>query len=261
MDLNLTEKRAAVAASSGGLGFAVARARAAEGCRVALCSRDRDRVTAAADRIRAETGSVVLGVVADVTAPGATGAWLTEAGDTWDGLDIVIPNAGGPPPGTFGEVTPDQWDAAYRLTLRSALEAAHAAFPYLGRGGAMLYLTSASVKQPVDTLFLSTVFRAGVAALAKTLADEWTPAGIRVNQLIPGRIATDRLVELDTDAARRQGVTPEAVRAGFERAIPLGRYGAPDEFAAAAAFLVSDAAAYITGATLQVDGGLIRSIV
>lgn len=249
-----------VAAASSGLGFAVAKALAAEGCRVALCSRDEGRAGSAAARIAAETGAEVRGSACDVTEPGATTAWIDAVADRWGGLDVLVPNAGGPPPGTFAEVGPEEWDAAYRLTLRSALEAARAARPHLGTGSAVLFCTSASVREPVGTLLLSTVFRAGVAALAKSLADEWAGAGIRVNHLIPGRIATDRLVSLDADAARRTGTSAAAVRAGLEAAIPLGRYGEPAEFAAAAVFLVSDAASYITGATLQVDGGSLRQI-
>ncbi len=250
-----------MAASSGGLGFAVARALAAEGARVAVCSRDGGRIEAAAARIREETDAEVVTSVVDVTVPWATGAWLEELAERWEGLDVVVPNAGGPPPGTFADVSPADWDAAYRLTLRSALEAARAARPHLGRGSAVLFMTSGSVRQPAGTLVLSTVFRAGVAALAKALADEWAEAGIRVNHLIPGRIATQRVAQLDADAATRTGRSLGEVRAGFEAAIPLGRYGEPDEFAAAAVFLVSDAASYITGATLAVDGGVLRSIV
>ena len=125
----------------------------------------------------------------------------------------------------------------------------------------MLFMTSASAKQPVGVLAMSTVFRAGVAALAKLLADEWAVDGIRVNHLIPGRIATPRLISLDEDAAQRAGTTADEVRSGIEATIPLGRYGEPGEFAAAAVFLLSDAASYITGATLQADGGLIRTLV
>jgi 3-oxoacyl-[acyl-carrier protein] reductase len=124
----------------------------------------------------------------------------------------------------------------------------------------MLYLTSTSVREPIGALAMSTVFRAGVASLAKLLANDWAAEGIRVNHLIPGRIATERLDELDGAAAQRSDSTTDAVRAANERAIPLGRYGVPDEFAAAATFLVSDAASYITGATLQVDGGALRSV-
>jgi 3-oxoacyl-[acyl-carrier protein] reductase len=122
-------------------------------------------------------------------------------------------------------------------------------------------MTGSVVRQPVGTLVLSGVMRAGVAALAKALADEWAPAGVRVNHLIPGRIATERVAALDADTAQRRGVGVEEARAGYEAVIPLGRYGTVDEFARAAVFLLSDAAAYITGATLNVDGGMIRPIV
>lgn len=248
-------------ASSGGLGYAIARALASEGCRLAMCSRNARRIDSAAARIREETGSEAVSGVCDVAEPGETTRWLTQVAGAWGGLDLVVPNAGGPPPGTFGDVDPAGWDAAYRLTLRSAMEAARAARPHVPDGGAVLFLTSASTKQPAGTLAMSTVFRAGVAALAKLLADEWAPAGIRVNHLVPGRIATARLTQLDEDAARRRNTSPEAVRSGIEATIPLGRYGDPDEFASAAVFLLSDAASYITGATLQVDGGMIRELV
>jgi 3-oxoacyl-[acyl-carrier protein] reductase len=260
MNLGLVGKRAAVAAASSGLGYAVAAALAAEGCRVAICSRDSERIATAARSIGEETGADVRPAVCDVSVPDAATDWIENVVSAWGGLDFVVPNAGGPPPGRFGDVTPDQWDAAYRLTLRSALEVAGAARPHLGRGSAMLFSTSASVREPVGTLLLSTVFRAGVAALAKSLADEWAPDGIRVNHLIPGRIATQRVAALDEDAARRRGVTTDEVRAGFEHSIPMGRYGLAGEFAAAAVFLLSDAASYITGATLQVDGGMLRQI-
>jgi len=260
MDLKLDGKRAIVTAASSGLGFAIARALAAEGCRLAICSRDRERIGAAADAITGEFDAEVSPAVCDVTQPGAAHAWIEDTARSWKGLDLVVPNAGGPRPGRFGDLEPDDWDAAYRLTLRSAMETAHAAGGFMGRGSSMLFLTSVSAKQPVGTLALSTVFRAGVAALAKLLADEWAVNGIRVNHLVPGRIATGRLVELDEDEARRRGVSAAEVRADIERSIPLRRYGEPDEFAAAAVFLLSDSASYITGATLQVDGGLVRSI-
>ncbi len=261
MDLGLSGKRAAVAAASSGLGFAIARALAAEGCRVAVASRHRGRIEAAAKAIRRETGAEVLAGVVDFAEPGATTAWLDGLATGWGGLDLLVPNAGGPPPGRFADTGPDDWDAAYRLTLRSAMEAAFAGRRHLGRGSAVLFMTGPVVRQPSPRLVLSGIMRSGVSALAKVLADEWAADGIRVNHLIPGRIATDRVAELDEEAARSAGITLAEARARFEAAIPLGRYGGPDEFAAAAVFLLSDAAAYITGATLAVDGGMIRPIV
>lgn len=261
MDLGLSGKRAAVAASSGGLGRAIARALAAEGCRVAICGRDPERIEAAAGSIAAATGAEVLPAVVDVSVEGEVGGWIDDVAAQWQGLDLVVPNAGGPRPGAFAEVGPADWDGAYRLTLRSALETARAARPHLPSGGAMLFMTAASTRQPVATLVLSMVFRSGVSALAKALADEWAADGIRVNHLIPGRIATERVAELDETAACRAGITVEEARARARAAIPMGRYGRPDEFAAAAVFLLSDAAAYITGATLAVDGGLLRPVV
>jgi len=261
VDLGLTGKRAAVAAASSGLGFAVARALAAEGCRVGVASRHRGRIEAAAEAIHRETGAEVVAEVADLARPGAATAWLDGLAARWGGLDLIVPNAGGPSPGRFADTGPDDWDAAYRLTLRSALEAAFAGRRHLGRGGAMLFLTGAVVRQPSPRLVLSGIMRSGVSTLAKALADEWAGDGIRVNHLIPGRIATDRVAELDEETAAKAGITVAEARARFEAAIPLGRYGRPEEFAAAAAFLLSEAAAYITGATLAVDGGMIRSIV
>lgn len=260
MDLGLNGKRALVAAASGGLGYAIAHALAAEGARVAISSRSAERSAAAAAAIAATTGAEVTGAECDVSVDTQIAAWVNGVAEEWGGLDIAIPNAGGPPAGTFGELNADQWDQAYRLTLRSAVTFAAAVRPHLDRGGAMLYLTSGSVKEPIGILVLSNVFRAGVAALAKSLATEWAPAGIRVNHLIPGRIATDRLLELDAGLAVREGTTPAAVRERMSSGIPLGRYGEPEEFAGAAAFLVSDAAAYITGATLQVDGGMLHTV-
>lgn len=261
MDLGISGKRAVVAAASQGIGFAIAHELASEGARVAICSRDAGRVEAAADRIRADTGSEIRSAAVDVSDLGQVRTWLDEVAGEWGGLDMVVPNAGGPESGTFADSDPTAWDTAYRLTLRSALGFAKYSRPHLSRSSSMLFMTSASVREPVGSLALSTVFRAGVASLAKTLADEWAGDGIRVNHLIPGRIATERVAQLDAFVAGQEGVTPAEIRSRSQAAIPLGRYGDLDEFAAAAVFLVSDAASYITGATLQVDGGMIRAII
>lgn len=260
MDLGLEGKVALVAAASRGLGAAIARVLAEEGCTVEICSRSLDRVTHTAEVIAANTGQTVVGSAADVTDPDAIKEWVDVAAERHGRLDIVIPNAGGPPAGSFSDTGPADWDASYLLTLRSAMAFAQVAKPHLGPDAAMLYLTSSSVKEPIAPLALSNIFRAGVASLAKTLASEWAADGIRVNQLIPGRIATERLDELDSYMAERQGLSIEDVRGGIAATIPIGRYGAPEEFANAAVFLVSPAASFITGATLAVDGGALKSV-
>jgi 3-oxoacyl-[acyl-carrier protein] reductase len=260
MDLGLMGKRALVAAASRGLGASIAHTLAAEGCIVEICSRDGASAEVTAARITSNTRGIVTGVSVDVTDAGAVQNWVDAGAERLGGLDIVIPNAGGPPQKGFTETTSEEWDAAYVLTLRSAMLFAHAAHPHFGVGGSLLFLTSSSVKQPITRLALSGIFRSGVATLAKTLATEWASDGIRVNHLIPGRISTERLDELDAATAHDAGIPIDDVRALNAQAIPFARYGEPHEFAAAAAFLVSPAASYITGATLQVDGGLIATV-
>lgn len=260
MDLGLTGRIALVAAASQGLGSAIARILSEEGCTVEICSRSLDRVQHTAEAISSNTGQTVIGSAVDVTDANAIRDWVDAVAVRQGHLDIVIPNAGGPKHGSFADTGPQDWDAAYELTLRSALTFASAAKPHLTEGGAMLYLTSSSVREPISTLVLSNVFRAGVAALAKTLASDWADDGIRVNHLIPGRIATERVAELDAYVADRRGISPEEIRAMSQAAIPLGRYGVTNEFANAAVFLVSPAASFITGATLAVDGGALRSV-
>jgi 3-oxoacyl-[acyl-carrier protein] reductase len=261
MDLGLDGKVALVAAASRGLGAGIARILAEEGCTVEICSRSLERVEHTASVIASNTDQTVVGSAVDVTDAEAIRDWVDAAAERHGHLDIVIPNAGGPPAGSFRDTEPKDWDAGYALTLRSAMAFALAAKPHLVAGGSMLYLTSSSVREPISTLVLSNVFRAGVSALAKTLASEWAGDEIRVNQLIPGRIATERLDELDAYVAKSRGETVEQVRSEIRSAIPLGRYGAPEEFANAAVFLVSPAASFITGATLAVDGGALRSVV
>ena len=228
---------------------------------MAVCCPFPDEIEAAASSIREETGAEVVPAVVDFTEPGATVAWLDQVAARWGGLDVVVPNSGGPAPGRFGHTKPEDWDAAYHLTLRSALEAAYAARPHMERGGAVLFMTGPVVRQPLEMLVLSGVMRAGVSFLAKALSDEWAPDGIRVNHLIPAHILTPRVMSLQEDTAKRRSLTVAEVRAAEEATIPLRRMGSADEVASAAVFLLSDAASYITGATLLVDGGWVRAVV
>jgi 3-oxoacyl-[acyl-carrier protein] reductase len=260
VELGLDGKRALVAAASKGLGYSIADALAAEGCVLSICSRDRDSIESAASSIRDRHGVAVVAASVDVADDGQVRSWVEDTAERWAGLDLIVHNGGGPPAATFDSTSAESWDDAYRLVLRSALGLASSAKPHLARGGSVLFNTSISVKEPLAALSLSTVFRAGVAALSKLLADEWARDEIRVNQLIPGRIETDRVVYFDEYNARQRGVSVDEIREEGFSTIPLRRYGTPEEYAAAAVFLLSDAASYVTGASLQVDGGVLRGI-
>ncbi len=260
MDLGLKNKVALVAASSKGLGFGVAQALAREGARVSMCSRNALEIEAAATRLAEETGAETLGVVCDMGKAESITSWVDQTVMRWGVIDAVLVNAGGPPAGYFKDFDDAQWQAAFELTLMSTVRLIRAAIPHMVNGGSILTITSSSVQEPIDRLVLSTVLRAGVAALVKDLADELAGDGIRVNNLIPGRLDTDRVAQLDQGAARRLNLSMEEVRARSVEKIPLKRLGTIEEFGAAGAFLLSPAAAYITGANLRVDGGSMRSI-
>jgi 3-oxoacyl-[acyl-carrier protein] reductase len=262
MDLGIEGKVAMVAAASQGLGFAIAQALAAEGARVSMAARQPETIGAAAARIAQLTGAQVMGFVADVASAEAIEAWHSATVERFGGVDLLVTNSGGPPAGPASGFDDAAWRNAFELLLMSAVRTVRTVLPSMEArgGGSILMLTSSSVKNPIPNLGLSNVLRPAVAALVKTLADEFAPRKIRVNQLVPGRISTERLTYLDNANAKRAGITLEEQRKRSTGAIPMGRYGEPAEFARAAAFLLSDAAAYITGATLQVDGGAIRSV-
>ena len=262
MDLGLKGKVAMVGGASRGLGFAVAEALAREGARVSISSTTPASIEAAANRLSA-SGAEVLSMPVDVRRGDQLAAWSQQTIDRFGGVDLLFTNAGGPPAGPSVSFDDRAWQDSVELLLFSTLRMIRAAVPSMQKrgGGAILVSTSSSVKEPVPNLGLSTVIRASVSALAKTLALELAADRIRVNQIIPGRIDTDRVKHLDEVNAKKQGVTPEEAKKRALTTIPLGRYGEIEEFGRVGAFLLSDAAAYVTGATVQVDGGLIRSVV
>lgn len=256
MDLGLTGRRAAIAASSGGLGFAAARALLADGVRVAICGRDANRLSTAVDTLRstapasARPGDVV-GIIADVSTSEGAEAFVDEARDRLGGIDIVVPNAGGPPAGDFASLDLADFGRALELNLLSTVAMCQAAVPAMqDQGwGRVVAITSISVRQPIEGLILSNTARAGVTGFLKTLANEVARTGVTVNSVQPGSHDTDRLRSLHhddlTDAAH---------------AIPVGVVGRPEDFGAVVAFLCSDHARFITGASIPVDGGAHRGL-
>jgi 3-oxoacyl-[acyl-carrier protein] reductase len=263
MELGLKGKVAMVGGASKGLGYAVARALAAEGAAVSIASRDAEAIKRAADVVAKETGARVLPVAADLSTADAIARWHAETMKTFGGVDALFANTGGPPAGGSLGFDDQAWQSAFELLLMSVVRTVRLVVPSLRArgGGAILIGTSSSVKEPIANLALSNVMRAGVTSLAKTLSIELAADRIRVNTLIPGRIETDRLRSLDEINAKRTNASVEEHRTRNMAAVPLGRYGTPDEFGRVGAFLLSDAASYITGAHVQVDGGLIKGLI
>lgn len=259
MDLGVRDKIALVVAASKGLGFAAARQLAREGAKVAICSRSQASIDKAVAQIKAEMGeeTAVIGFVTDVTDATQLTQLVHNTATHYGGLDILITNAGGPPGGTFNSTDLDAWGKALNLTLMSVTHLVKAALPYLrqSQAASILTITSVSVKQPIAGLFLSNTLRPAVVGLTKSLAQELGPENIRANSILPGWTATERVNEIMEYRARQNGTMADDERRKITRTIPLGRMGDPEEFGRVAAFLVSPAASYITGAMLQVDGG------
>lgn len=249
MDLGLRGRVYIVTGGSRGLGRATAEALIADGAQVVLSSRDADAVRQAAE----ETGA--HGVAADNTDPATPQRLVDAAREQYGRLDGALISVGGPPVGPALKATDEQWQAAFDSVFLGAVRLARTIGANLGDGGSMAFVLSSSVRSPIPGLAISNGLRPGLAMVAKTLADELGPNGIRVNGLLPGRVGTARIRELDTTLG-----DPEEVRERLSRDIPLRRYGTPSEFGQAAAFLLSPAAAYITGAMLPIDGGALRTI-
>ncbi len=262
MNLNLTGKRALVLAASRGLGFATAMGLAREGAALVICSRDEGRIRAAADHIRTATGATVEAITADVSSADEASRLVAHTVATLGGLDIVVHNAGGPPSGPFVSITDAQWHQAFEQNLMSYIRLVQAAVPELKKagGGRILTIASSSIKQPVPGLVTSNTLRTGIWGLAKTLAKELGPDNILVNVVAPGRIQTERIDELDQATATRRSLDVDQVRRESVAAIPLGRIGTPEEFANLLVFLASDAARYISGQAITVDGGAMSAL-
>ncbi len=262
MNTGLKDRVALVAASSRGLGRAVAEGLAAEGAHLALCARDGARIEAAAAAIRQRHGVRVLARAVDVTQSAAVEEFVAAVAAEFGRLDVCVSSAGGPPAKTFATTTLDDWRQAVELNLVSHVAFARAALPHMQRAGwgRLLLVSSIAVKQPIDGLVLSNTARGAVPGLVRSLANEYGPYGITVNNLCPGYTRTERLDELAKVKALGQGITPEAAFQGWADATALRRLAEPREFADAAVFLASDLAAYITGQSLLIDGGLYKGV-
>jgi 3-oxoacyl-[acyl-carrier protein] reductase len=262
MDLGLKTKVALVAAASRGLGRAVAEELAAEGASLVLCARNAKMLGEAAVAIADNHAAHVLAVPADVSLAADIKRVVDAGIERFGRIDILVTNAGGPPPGKFADITQEQWEAATSLTLYSAIELARHVLPGMKQNhwGRILNITSIAVKQPVDNLMLSNSLRAGLTGFARTLANEVAADGITVNNILPGYTRTERVEELASKMAEQQGITAEQFKAKWESEIPMRRLGEISEFAALAAFLVSERASYITGTSIPVDGGWIKSL-
>src|SRR5436190_8371757 len=262
MDLGLSGKVALVAAASQGLGRAVAEELAVEGASLVLCARGEKTLNATCDAIRGRTGTDVLGVAGDLSVLADIERIVSEGVGRFGQIDILITNTGGPPTGKFETLSRENWDDATRLLLTSVLDLTRLVLPGMKeRGwGRILNITSIAAKQPVDNLILSNSLRAAVTGFAKTVANEVAADGVTVNNILPGYTRTERLEELAEMMAQKQGISASEFKSRWESEIPMRRLGEPHEFAALAVFLASRQASYITGQSIAVDGGWIKSL-
>ena len=262
MDLGLKDRVAIVAASSQGLGKAVAMGLAKEGANLALCARTESALIGAAKEIQDETGAKVLTRALDVTDYDQVRQFVAWTAEEYGRLDICVANAGGPPSKSFAETTIEDWQTAANLNLMSTVYFAKQTLPIMQqrRWGRFIAITSVSVKQPIDGLILSNSVRAGVSGLVKTLSNEYGPYNVLVNNVCPGYTATARLMSLAGRLADRDGVTPQEIEDRWAKQTPLGRVGQPEEFANMVVFLASERASYITGVSIAVDGGIVKGL-
>ncbi|MEM7112707.1 MAG: SDR family oxidoreductase [Chloroflexota bacterium] len=262
MKLGLKGKRAVILAASRGLGYASALGLAEEGCDLIICSRSQERADEAAAKIREQTGANVTAVSADVSQKADIEAVVTACIEAYGGLEIAVHNAGGPPAGGFNTTSDAAWNKAFEQNLMSFVWFSRAAVPHMKEAGygRILTIASSSIKQPIPNLILSNAMRTGILGTAKTMSQELAKDNILVNVVSPGTIATERITELyEANAAKTGKSVDEIAKAGVA-AIPMGRLGRPEEFANMVVFLASEAASYITGSVMMVDGGVVRAL-
>ena len=262
MDLGLKDRVAIVAASSQGLGRAVAMGLAREGAKLALCARTEATLNATAEEIRKATGVEVFSKPVDVTSYDQVRAFVRETWERFGRLDICVTNAGGPPAKPFSDTTVEDWQSGVNLNLMSALYFAREVLPLMQKRkwGRLITITSSSVKQPIDNLILSNSVRSAVSGMAKSLSNEYAKDNVLVTNVCPGYTLTSRLDELSSKLAAAEGVTPQQIRERWAAQIPLRRLGQPEEFADLVVFLASERSSYITGVSIAVDGGFIKGI-
>jgi 3-oxoacyl-[acyl-carrier protein] reductase len=257
MELGIEGKKALVTGASAGLGFAVAMALAQEKAVVAINSRSAENLKKAADKIKAGTGLAPAAIEGDLSVPGAAEKIAREAVARIGDIDILVSNAGGPPAGLFTQLSEQAWKDSTLLTLHSAINLTREVIPAMikKKWGRIIFMTSIAVKQPIENLIISNTLRAGLTGFAKSISNELGASGITVNTVCPGYTDTDRLKQLANVKAEATGHKIEDIYAEWTSQIPVGRVGRPEEPAALIAFLASEKAAYLTGASIPVDGG------
>ncbi|MFQ5823669.1 MAG: SDR family oxidoreductase [bacterium] len=262
MDLGLSGKVALVAASSQGLGKAVAMGLAHEGARVVICARSKEQLESTCGEIQSKTGAEILSVQADLTKYNEIKNLVAATIKSFSTIHILVNNAGGPPPGFFGELSDEDWNKGFELTLMSAVRLTREVLPFMKKQkwGRIINIASISVKQPIDNLLLSNSLRLGVLGWAKTVSSQVAAEGILINNVCPGWTRTERVKELLQARSKAEGRTPEAIEKRIVNGIPMERMGVPEELANLVVFLASERASYITGTSIQVDGGAVKGI-